>query len=294
MKTLIKLILVVVLLAVAGVLLGLVYVDRIAKAGIEKGGTYALGVPTTLNSASVGVFTGEFGMSKLAVANPAGFKEPSLLALGEGDVKVSLPTLQQDVIELPLLKLDGIAMALERGDKGSNVGVILANLKRFETGESAPKDQPKDSAPGKKFVIKEVDIRNVEVKLAIAGLSLPTIKIDQIPLKNIGTAGEPVDLPTVISIIFKAIVQTATQIAGPALPGDVLGELQNGLGSLKSLESLGVSITADFGKAAEQFQQQVTGQLEKAGEQIKQGVDDAAKKLQEGLGGLLGGDKNKK
>ena len=82
MKLLIKIVVVLVLLLVIGVLTTFFFIDRIAKAGVEKGATYALGVPTTLKSADVGVFAGTFAMSGLNVANPEGFdKEPHFLKL---------------------------------------------------------------------------------------------------------------------------------------------------------------------------------------------------------------------
>ena len=47
--------------------------NKVARVAVEKGGTYALGVQTTLNDASIGVLSGRFGMSGLRVANAQGF-----------------------------------------------------------------------------------------------------------------------------------------------------------------------------------------------------------------------------
>ena len=55
-------------IALVAVLVGIVVVsiDTIAKQGVERGATYALQVPTTLDKADVGIMSGTFAMSGLS------------------------------------------------------------------------------------------------------------------------------------------------------------------------------------------------------------------------------------
>ena len=72
-----KRILLILLLAGIGLLIGSVtLIDAFAKKGIEAGGTYCLGVPTTLDSANIGIVSGMFGLQGLTVANPEGYESP--------------------------------------------------------------------------------------------------------------------------------------------------------------------------------------------------------------------------
>ena len=57
----------VIVLVIAAVLLG---IDSIAKSGVEKGASYALGVETKLESIDVRLLDGQIIMDDLNIANP--------------------------------------------------------------------------------------------------------------------------------------------------------------------------------------------------------------------------------
>src|SRR5205814_1980323 len=100
-----------VILLVVGLLF---FVDSAAKAGIQRGGTYAMGVDTSVSSVSIGLLSGKLSMSGLKVANPTGFKSDRFMSLGQGDVAVSLGSLTKDTIIVPTLALDTIDVGLEK------------------------------------------------------------------------------------------------------------------------------------------------------------------------------------
>ena len=81
-----------VIVLVAVVVIAFVSIDAIARAGIERGATFALGVPTTLGSANIGILSGEFTMSGLDVTNPEGFDGDYFLQLDEGFVACHGPS----------------------------------------------------------------------------------------------------------------------------------------------------------------------------------------------------------
>ncbi|MEQ9616895.1 MAG: hypothetical protein RLN60_02550 [Phycisphaerales bacterium] len=75
--------LVVFIIAIVGIVVLVVsQVDTLAKHGIERGGTYAMGVETTVDSVDIGIFSGTFEMNGFRVANPEGYARPSFLDLG--------------------------------------------------------------------------------------------------------------------------------------------------------------------------------------------------------------------
>ena len=85
MRKLIWLVIILVVLLAAGLIAAFFYIDSIAKQAVERGGTYALGVNTTLRKADVEVFSGAVTLNGLRVANPEGFAADHFLRLGEGD-----------------------------------------------------------------------------------------------------------------------------------------------------------------------------------------------------------------
>jgi hypothetical protein len=274
-------------LIVLVVLVAFLMIDSIAKTGIEKGSSYALGVPTTLNSADVQIFGGEFAMNGLTVSNPEGFSTPHFLALGDGGVSVDLATLTGDVVTLPTLTLNTISVYLQRQDGKTNYGAIMENLEKFESGDP-PADQPKPEG-GKKFVIDRVLITDVTVNIDLApvpgGLSELTkmeVKVPEIELTGLGKGeAKPMELADVAATIVKAILAAVAENAGQ-LPGDLGAQLQSGLAQLQSLDSLGVELEA----AATQIIEDVQGQIDDA---INDGIKDIGDQIGDGLDGVLPG-----
>jgi hypothetical protein len=272
------------------------YIDRIAKLGVEGGATYALGVPTTLSSADVGVFSGEFAMSGLNVANPGGFQSPHFLRLGDGGVAVGLGSLMKETVRLPHLTLAELDVNLERRGGKSNYKTIMDNLKRLESG-----DKPADRSGGeKRFIVNEVDIRNVTINVDLlpAGgdLTRVTFPIEQIRLTDVGSdTDKGVLLAELSGVLIKAIIAAAAQKGGEIIPADVLGDLQSQLAQLQSLGDMGIGLLA----GAEGQLQEITGQFGEVGKELEkavgelEGVGEKAGEALKGIGELLGGDKEK-
>lgn len=293
MKKILRLVLVLVILLIAAVGVGFLYIDSIAKHGIEKGGTYALGVQTTLDSADVGVFDGTFAMSGLKVANPAGFKSDAFMSLGEGGVSVSFGSLRQEVVELPTLTLSTLAVNLENKDGKANYQTIMDNLKRFESTEPAEE--------GKRFVIREVLIRDVTINVEVlplgGALSTVTVPIKEISMKNVGESGvgkSGLTLGELAGLIVKTVFAAAIQNGKNLIPGDVLNGLGEGLKGLEGLGGVAVSIGGEAMKQVDSLFKGAAGELNKVGEGLKgvgEGLGEGLKGVGDGLGGLLGGDK---
>jgi hypothetical protein len=287
----------VVLLLVLAVGVAALYADSLAKAGIEKGGTYAMGVPTTLGSADVGLFSGTFAMHDLHVANPAGFKGDHFFRLGSGGVAADMSSVRKPVVEVPSLKLDGVRVNLERTASGSNYGVILENLKRFESGTPGTPVE-KEASDAKKFVVRELVITDVEVRLDMLGLpggvSAVTVPIHEIVMHNVGTAEGGLTAGQMTGVIVKAILATAAERGGSLFPSDVLGELKGGLAQLQGIGQFGVEVVGAAGEKAQKLAEGLTkiggdagDALRKGVEGVKEGAQDALK----GIGDLIPGKK---
>jgi len=281
MKLVLKLIAVLIILLLIAVLAVFFYVDAVAKSAIEKGATHALGVETTLDGADVGVLKGQLTMTGLTVANPEGFDRESFLQLGEGFVDVSLGSLRQDTVQVPLLTLDHVSLNLEKKGGQANYKVIIDNLKKQESGEATG-----DRGSGKQFIIQELVITDVNVEADVFGvggnLDRARVPIREIRLTNVGKNGA--DSSELTNVIMKAIM-AAVLANGADFPADLVNDLGGSMQGLTSLADMGVDGSFDVGG---QMTDLATGALEEAKKNVGKGVDEAVKK---GLGGLLGGEK---
>ncbi len=294
-KCLLKLGVAVVLVLIIAFVAGALFINSIARKGIGSGSTYALGVPTTLGSARVGLTSGEFSMSGLNVANPpGGYTTSDFFSLGEGSVAVSLGSLRGDIVELPTLTLSDISMNLERKGDKSNYEVILDNLRRFESGESKPAEP--SAKPSKKFVIRNLQIRNVNVHVDLlpegGKLTQVDVPIDLIELKDVGSGGKSIGISDLAGVILKTIITVAVQKGGDLIPGDISGELTRSLGELRNLSDQGITVLLGDGGVVQTLGK--TGEeLRKAAGEVGKQAEEGVKSLGEGLDNILGGEKKK-
>src|SRR3982750_240160 len=100
MKTLRRVLLVVVvLLVVAGVAVYL-YLDRIVKVAVERQSTNSLNLTTPLDSASLALMGGKVNLKQMDIASPQGFTAPHMFELGKLGVEVDYGQLRQDPVRI--------------------------------------------------------------------------------------------------------------------------------------------------------------------------------------------------
>jgi len=282
-KFLVRAIVLLVVVVVVAVGAAYFYINQLAKAGIERGGEYALGVKTSVGSVGIDLAGGEIGVGDLEIANPPGFEDPNFFHLGELTFHMPLANIQEDVVRVKLLALDGVDVNIERGKSGSNYGAILDNLKKFESGSD--KAAAEESSGGKQFIVDELRITavkaNVRQELVPGQKAALAVEVPEILLNGVGTESGGVTMGELTGIITKAVLNAIARSGG--LPSALLGDLK---GSLKGLGSVNIQLPGGPG-AASALGQQYGGE---AGKKVGEEIDKTLK----GLGGLLGGKDKKK
>ncbi len=260
------------------------YIDSIAKAAVERGATYALGVDTRVDSMSLSLLKGTLRMDGLIVSNPAGFKTPHLMKSGRFDVAIVLSSLMKDTVEISRFELDGLNMSIEqRLGAGTNVSVILNNVK---TPGGAGKEEEKAKAEGgRKVKIDRIVIRNVVAHIQVLPLggkaSTLDVRVPEIIMNGVtsdNTQGIAVSelVRRLLPAILAAVVEKGKGILPDGdlkeLSGDVAAATQAvGQGAAKLVEKIG----GDAGK-------QLEGLFKRPGEGgDKPGLLDALKKAPE-------------
>jgi len=332
MKTFIKIaaviIIVVVLAFVALIAFGLSQADAIVKAAIERGGTYATQTTTTVDDVSLGLRDGTFEMNGLTIDNPAGFSSDHFFKLANTNVKLDTASITSNVISVPTVSFDGIDVVLDKGNDPSNYNTILNSLKRFENSDTkaAPENQG-----GKKVTIDTLTLNNIDIRVAnMPGVSFLTgdiaINIPTIELKDIGKE-KPMTTAEVVNLVIKTVLTAAVESGGGILPGDILGELGNGLSSLSSLSDMGITVLDGAGQligenignvldgagktidgltdGAQDAINEATKDLpagvgegikdatNEAADKAEEAVEEAKEEIEKGLNNLLGGKKKK-
>ena len=287
-----KILTLVALLLIIVAVVGFVFINHLAKAGIEVGGKAALGVPTRVDGVHVGLFSGSAELSKLNVGNPEGFTSPSFLTLNSGAVAVSLPSLLGDVVEIPTLELDGVDLYVEKNKEGrANYQVIMDHQKKRETDEPAKTKADKSDESGKKLIIKQVKITNVTMHADVLPAGPPVlVVVPEILLTNVGTSdGAGVNTAEVVNILVKAIFASAVANSANLLPADVLADMNAGLDKLTSVANqYGVqvagqaleNVTKTLNTQREKLENATGGVSEKATEGLNKGLDNLLKKGQ--------------
>ena len=271
---------VVLLLAIAAIAFS---IDRIAGAAIERGATRALGVETRVGFVAVSPFEGALRVGSLRVANPPGF-EGDLLRFDDFELQAELRSLRRELVNVPLFRLEGVDVTLQRRGDETNTDAILANLKRFESG-GAPRDASEKKGPAQRFKVAKLVIRDVDAHVEwsslVAKQSALDVHVDGIELANPG--GERgLTLPELSNVVVKAVLDSVRRSG--QLPAEVARNLAGGL---RGLTTLPLSVTGGVLEGAGKMLPGAAGEVLDATGGAVRGVGDA-------LDGLLGGKREKK
>ena len=261
------------------------YLDRIVKTTIETQATSSLSLQTTLNSASLALLGGKVNLSQLQIGSPKGFTAPHMFEMGNLGVLVDYGQLTKEPVRIKQIVIKQPKFVLEQADGKMNFKAVMDTL---------PKSDPNTKLM--KVIIDELTVTDaiVDVRLGnIPGLGEMKpieVKVPSMTLKNIGNS----DNAQNGAALKDVVMQVATALAGKA--GDSANFPDQLKGMLKSnLNDVAVKLGGEFTKQLGGITQSVQGELNK----IVPGVEVnkfVPKDLDPGkaLGGLLGGDKDKK
>ena len=278
-KLLVRLVLAVVVLVVVAGVVGYLWLDTIAKEAVQRGGTYAMGVDTTVDKVSLRPFAGQLQMQGLNVANPKGFNGAHLMQTGTFELELVPSSLMDKTIVLKKFELDGLDMYIDQQMPRSNISVIMDNLKKL--GDEKPKDQK--PSEGKNYRVDLITIRNVVAHVKVLAGPELTIKIPEIQLKNVtGDNAAGVALPVLVARILPAILAAVLEQGKGVLPPELAAALRGDVSAL----------TAQLGGQAQQMVKGVQGEIGKTVGSVL-GKDANQPKTPGGglLDGILGGKK---
>jgi hypothetical protein len=243
-KKLLKLFVILLALVVIVAAAALFWIDRLAEAGIEEGGKYALGVETEAEGVDLSLIYGKLTMNDLTVGNPEGdFETPYLMKFGQFSVDLDTSSLLGDVIELDHFKIADLQINIEERLTAGNARYVIQHVSDLgKRDEPSDDDDDDDSAPtddkGKHLRVDRIVIGNTTVRYNVSllvGKRDETIELGEIVLTNVATDGTGVPVEELIRRIVPRILIAVLDKSGDKLPAD----MQAGMMVLKKvLEAL--------------------------------------------------------
>jgi hypothetical protein len=226
-----KLALALVLLLGAGYAAATWTVNQRTAAAVVEHTALALGVTTSLESASVGLATGRVRLSVLKADNPTAFDAPWFIQLRQIEGRVRPTTLLRPVAELSRLTLSGMELHLERREGLGNYTLILDHYIREgrHTGD-----------PDRRYVIDNLLVRDAVVHLdllpQLGEAGRLRVPIQDFRLVGVGGAEQGIMLQEVVGVVVRSVLQAVLDRAARELPAALFRELEDRLDELLEAE----------------------------------------------------------
>ncbi|MDP7070146.1 MAG: hypothetical protein QF561_02225 [Phycisphaerales bacterium] len=227
-----------VLVVILLVVIAYVAIDAIARTVVDREGTAVLGVPTSVSSVHMAVFTPGSGLKNLTIANPSGFKKPNFIEVSEARIEANLGTLLSSDIEIPLVHITGLTIDLEQIDDRMNASVIVKNVDQ-NTATPDDKSDPVD------FNIQTLIIEDIHLTASgsivnLAGGHLDT-KIPRLELHKLGTKTDGDQLAhQLVSMMLGVLMQHIAENPIQGLSGAAVGSVAAALENIPILDQTGV------------------------------------------------------
>lgn len=211
---------VVLLATVAGYLL----LNAAAARTLERGGRYAMGVATHVETVDLRPLRGEASVHRLRVANPEGYSRELLLSLEQGEAAVELGSLMGQRIVLPRLHLRGVRIEIEHDHTGrANYEPVLEHLERVAS-------RARHRSPQRRYLVRELIVSDITIAMKTPlpfGPREPiTLELDEVRLSDVGAGPEGgVLMSELCTRIVQHVVEAASAETMRTLPGSLLDGL---------------------------------------------------------------------
>jgi hypothetical protein len=199
---------VLVFIFLVAVLGGLTYwffdnLDDFIKSYMVEYGSEMTKTDVEVDSVKTDISKGEILINRIGIENPKGFSNNEAFEVKKVKIQVNKDSLNQDVIEIPLVLINNPEIIYEYNGKKTNFNVLKDNIQNYQKnvnnssnekkiGKVTDNKQTKENR-GKKssktFFIKELKIVDLEVKARVSSVKKDFLnkKIPLIIIKNIGS-----------------------------------------------------------------------------------------------------------
>ena len=199
---------VLVFIFLVAVLGGLTYwffdnLDDFIKSYMVEYGSEMTKTDVEVDSVKTVISKGEILINRIGIENPKGFSNNEAFEVKKVKIQVNKDSLNQDVIEIPLVLINNPEIIYEYNGKKTNFNVLKDNIQNYQKNvnnssnekkigkvtENKQTKENRDKKSSKTFFIKELKIVDLEVKARVSSVKKDFLnkKIPLIIIKNIGS-----------------------------------------------------------------------------------------------------------
>jgi hypothetical protein len=177
--------------------------DDFIKSYMVEYGSKMTKTDVEVDSVKTDISKGEILIKRVGIENPKGFSNNEAFEVKKVKININKETLNQDVIEIPLVLINNPEIIYEYNGKKTNFNVLKDNIQNYQKNvnnsssekkisqvtENKQKKENRDKKFSKTFFIKELKIVDLEIKARVSSIKKDFInkKIPLIVIKNIGS-----------------------------------------------------------------------------------------------------------
>jgi uncharacterized protein involved in outer membrane biogenesis len=220
-KNLIRIVLVLVVLLIAGFVAAAFFLGSIVTQGVNRVAPTITKVETKLDGANISLLSGKGELKGLFLGNPEGFKTPSAIKVGSVSLAIKAGSILSDKIVVQSIQVNAPEITFEGSLSGNNLSKILENIQLAAAALTGPTDGSKQAPAGggKKIQVEDFAITGGKINLSmtiLGGKSL-TVPLPDIHLQNLGTDASGITPAELAEKIFKEISSSSTKAAADAV-----------------------------------------------------------------------------
>ena len=177
--------------------------DDFIKSYMVEYGSKMTKTDVEVDSVKTDISKGEIIINRVGIENPKGFSNNEAFEVKKVKIQVNKDSLNQNVIEIPLVLINNPEIIYEYNGKKTNFNVLKDNIQNYQKNvndssnekkigkvtENKQTKENKEKKTSKTFFIKELKIIDLEVKARVSSVKKDFLnkKIPLIIIKNIGS-----------------------------------------------------------------------------------------------------------
>ena len=249
---------VLVFIFLVAVLGGLTYwffenLDDFIKSYMVEYGSKMTKSDVEVDSVKTDISKGEILINRIGIENPKGFSNNEAFEVKKVKININKETLNQDVIEIPLVLINNPEIIYEYNGKKTNFNVLKDNIQNYQKNvnnsssgkkisqvtENKKTKENNDKKSSKTFFIKELKIVDLEIKARVSSVKKDFLnkKIPLIVIKNIGSETKGASPEFILeSVILKIDDNLETVFDFKSLKTDIRNNVNKIIDKLKGVK----------------------------------------------------------
>ena len=249
---------VLVFIFLVAVLGGLTYwffenLDDFIKSYMVEYGSKMTKTDIEVESVKTDISKGEILINRIGIENPKGFSNNEAFEVKKVLININKETLNQDVIEIPLVLINNPEIIYEYNGKKTNFNVLNDNIQNYQKNvnnsssgkkinqvtENKQTKENNNKKSSKTFFIKELKIVDLEIKARVSSIKKDFLnkKIPLIVIKNIGSETKGASPEFILeSVILKIDDNLETVFDFKSLKTDIRNNVNKIIDKLKGVK----------------------------------------------------------